>query len=273
MSETAGVEDDIQTLVRLGLNGVQAKIYLGLLRTGLAKAQEIAKASGVARPDVYRTLAQLQEIGLVEKMVTTPIKFKALPINYGLQMLLKQREKENTDIQKKASQLIKSYQNTDENLVPQTSDAQFVLIPKKETIVHTVQEIAKKTQTHMYFMTPLKKLLPLIINHPDIFSAATKRGVNVQILTEKPEEKTDLTKPTRELNKHPNFELRMILTPLNVDFGIFDDQKILLSTAAKTNPTQAPAIFSNNPDIIELAKNYFEIAWITAIETKPTPKN
>jgi sugar-specific transcriptional regulator TrmB len=59
---TIEFDEDIETLKKLGLNGVQAKAYLTLLKIGPSKANEIAKASNVARPDIYRTIIKLQEV-------------------------------------------------------------------------------------------------------------------------------------------------------------------------------------------------------------------
>ena len=263
----SGLEEDAQTLTKLGLNCVQARVYLSLIRTGPAKAKQIASASNVARPDVYRTLSKLQEMGLVEKIVTTPVKFKALSIVDALHILFKRREIENFELKKKAAVLFRTYREI-ENTNPSEVGHEFVLIPKKEPIVLNMRKLAENARKHIYFMIPLKKLLPLIINYSEIFENTIKRNVNVQILTEKPEKKDDLMSRISKLNLSPHFELRMVLTPLSAHFGIYDNKKILLSTSAKSHFGDVPAIYSNNMDIIELAKEHFETAWITAIETK-----
>ena len=59
-------EENIKTLIDLGLTGAQAKIYIALLYLGPTSTKEISRASKVARPDVYRALTELQESGIVE---------------------------------------------------------------------------------------------------------------------------------------------------------------------------------------------------------------
>ena len=74
------IDENIRTLVDLGLSGTQAKSYLGLLGIGSGSISEIANVSKVARPDTYRAINDLLEAGLVEKIITVPTKYKPLPI-------------------------------------------------------------------------------------------------------------------------------------------------------------------------------------------------
>ena len=73
------LKEDHQTLIDLGLTLLQAKVYLALVQSGTLKVGTIAQVSKVARPDVYRTLQKLQDLGLIEKIITKPILFRATP--------------------------------------------------------------------------------------------------------------------------------------------------------------------------------------------------
>jgi len=42
-------------------------------------AASLFEVSGVARQDVYRVLLELQKLGIVEKIIATPNRFRALP--------------------------------------------------------------------------------------------------------------------------------------------------------------------------------------------------
>jgi sugar-specific transcriptional regulator TrmB len=64
------IQDDIQTLTDLGLSLLQAKTYLNLAKLGKANVQTIAKASNVARQDIYRVMPKLQKLGLAEKFIS-----------------------------------------------------------------------------------------------------------------------------------------------------------------------------------------------------------
>jgi len=80
---------ETQTFIDLGLTYIQAKVYLALAKYGAAKISTLSKLSDVARPDLYRTLTRLYDLGLVVKIVQAPVHFKALPIEDALRFCLK----------------------------------------------------------------------------------------------------------------------------------------------------------------------------------------
>ena len=123
-------DENIRTLINFGITGAQAKIYLALLSTGLAPIKEISSASKVARPDTYRAILELQEMGLVEKVLTVPTKFKPLPIIDAVGILMLQRTKESIELNKKANKLIANLKEIT-NKKTNTEDNQFVLIPSE----------------------------------------------------------------------------------------------------------------------------------------------
>jgi sugar-specific transcriptional regulator TrmB len=261
------IEDDVNTLMKLGLNRLQARAYLTLLKLGPEKAKEIAKAANIARPDIYRTLSKLLEVGLIEKIVATPAVFKAIPIADALTILFRRREMENDGIRRDARDMHMRYREADKLISTQKED-QFVLIPKREPIIINIQKLAEASKKSICMMIPLQKLLPLMISYSRIFSRALANGISVQIITDTSDNKQLLLQKISKLDKNPNFELRLVSAQLTVHFSIFDCEKILLSTAASARLAEAPSIFSNNLDIIGLAKQVFDIEWVTAMETK-----
>src|SRR5436190_22919071 len=72
--------DSIEQLQKLGFNGSEAKIYVTLLRNGPMTGYELAKASGVARPNVYGVLQKLEERGAVTRLDEQPgTRYAPLP--------------------------------------------------------------------------------------------------------------------------------------------------------------------------------------------------
>ncbi len=83
MAEKTNVltDENIRTLVGLGLSSTQAKISLALARIGPSTVSEISDASAVARPDTYRALVELEKKGLIEKIVSTPNMYELIPLS------------------------------------------------------------------------------------------------------------------------------------------------------------------------------------------------
>jgi len=72
--------EDVRILTDLGLTGRQARVYLALLKTGGGKAKAVADVSLVNRQEIYRIIDDLQQLGLVQRKVTTPTTFTATPL-------------------------------------------------------------------------------------------------------------------------------------------------------------------------------------------------
>ena len=101
-------DSEVQTLIDLGLTSIQARTYLGLAKFGPQKISVISKQSKVARLDIYRSLAKLQELSLVEEIVETPVKYRAVSLDKGIGSLLERRAQEYNKLRKSTQVLLQS---------------------------------------------------------------------------------------------------------------------------------------------------------------------
>jgi sugar-specific transcriptional regulator TrmB len=259
-------DEDIETLNDLGLTTTEARVYLSLLKTGPEKVQNIARLSKVARPDVYRTISRLRQLGLVETLLTIPGKFHALPMADALYILFTRRDKENAGLHAKAGRMFKKYKK---EIVAPHEVSQFILIPERETVVLEREKLMDRAKECVDLIIPLKKLPFIVAKSLDTLKKAVDRGVVIRLVTEQAENEETLLKMMEALTKSSCFELRVTSTQLTVSFGIYDGKEIALNTSAKSAYAEAPDLWSNNTDVIELARNYFANVWITAIVAKP----
>jgi sugar-specific transcriptional regulator TrmB len=84
------------------LTPLQAKIYLVSIQGGKEKIKTIARIANIDRSSTYQAVIQLQEIGLIEKILGTPNLYQAAPIEEGVSTLLKHKEDQSSEIQKEA---------------------------------------------------------------------------------------------------------------------------------------------------------------------------
>jgi sugar-specific transcriptional regulator TrmB len=75
----------------------------------MISAKTISKTAQVSKPDVYRVLAALQERGIVEKALSIPAMFKAVPIEQTLNILLQSKDKELDMLREKTEQLLTNF--------------------------------------------------------------------------------------------------------------------------------------------------------------------
>jgi sugar-specific transcriptional regulator TrmB len=84
--------DISKILAEFGLTQYEARLYLSASKLGAATASRLAKASGVRREEVYRTLPRLEKAGLVERVLGRPVRFKALGVDEGVSLLIKRKK-------------------------------------------------------------------------------------------------------------------------------------------------------------------------------------
>ncbi|MFC1487030.1 helix-turn-helix domain-containing protein [Thermoproteota archaeon] len=85
---------EIKSLNYFGLSSNLAKVFISISGTRFLTAKEIQKRAGVPRQEIYAILTSLEELGLVEKTVGRPIRFKGVPIKQGLAFLIKKKKDE-----------------------------------------------------------------------------------------------------------------------------------------------------------------------------------
>ena len=99
-------ESDIETLHRLGLTVLEAKVYSSLITREGAEAKTIARSLNIAKCEVYRAISSLEKTGLIEKKLTIPSVYKAIPIREASRILLDKKTAEYNKLQEGAEKLV-----------------------------------------------------------------------------------------------------------------------------------------------------------------------
>ena len=262
-------EDSLQTLIRLGLTIRQAKVYLALSQSGISTVETISKLSNIPRPDLYRIIAELQEVGLTEKIIGVPVRFKATPIQDGITLLLNRKIKETSEVQHEANELLKKFKET--KAIIQEENDQFVLIPRKEVLAKRRKKAIETAQTSIHVVTTWKRYSLVMFTHKEELRKAAERGIQIHYVTEKPEDEKSLAHAkeiVQDFKKYPSFQVRYVHTPVTSVAVVFNKKEVIVITSPSLDLDESPALWSNNRSLIELAENYFEIMWNKPLEHK-----
>ena len=104
--------NEVQTMTKLGLTNRQTMVYLWLVKSGRTESiKAISKGTKIARQHIYKIADTLNELGLVEKALSTPTKFKATPIEIGVSILMENKNKEFTRLKTETTDLIETVKN------------------------------------------------------------------------------------------------------------------------------------------------------------------
>jgi sugar-specific transcriptional regulator TrmB len=216
-------------------------------------------------------MVTLQELGLVEKVIAKPIKFKATPMHDAVSILLQRRINETSELQERTRELIQRFMEKNMKTTLQEEEPQFVLIPKG-AMAHKRINMIKTAQKSIDVVTTFKRFAQAVSTHVEDYRKALKRGVRMRHITEIPEYKDQLAharEKTRVFKKYPSFQVRYFRAPITTVVALIDKKEVLIFTVPTLELEESPALSSTNPSLIELAQHYFEIMWLTALEEIP----
>jgi len=255
-----------QVLTDLGLSHSQTKVYFALSRSGESTVKSISKISQVAREHVYEILPQLQDIGLVTKVICVPSKFRALPMQKGLSLLLQSRASKTHELQKQVEIIKRCYNNSLE-MSSRKEDNQFMLFPPNKATVNRRKRDIEAAQTSIDAIVSIKRWEPTAYTFHEVVKNALERGVKMRVITEISEDINEIPEIIQGFIKNPSFRLRYILNPPLAVVSIYDRNRIFVTTAI-TGLGESPAFLSNNLCLLAMINDFYEIMWITAIENQ-----
>lgn len=261
-------EEVAGTLTKLGLTVSEAKVYFALCTLGKATGKTISTHLKMARSEVYRVLAKLREKGLVEKIITMPTEFKPISIENCLHILIERQKNQISETQKKAINLLQKLKKTTAEATLQEEETQYILIPEREAVVLRTKKALENAQTSMDSIISWKKFSYLMFHARKFgLKKALKRDVKLRFITEKPEDEEQLPKIVEAFKKNFFFKVKYVLAAPLTHIGLFDKKEVFINTSTTGGLTETPLLWSNNSCLVAVVQDYFEIAWIWALES------
>jgi len=258
-------KENVLTLTRLGLTSVQARVYLTLAHLGVSTAKTISNASGIARQDTYRIMSVLQELGLAEKIVSSPVKFKATPMKDALPMLIRRRTEETSELQAKTQDIIKNFNVLRASLEDENLD--FISAHAKELMIQKARSLEKSLDV-INSWTEYVKYAAVYLGAVD---RSSKNDVEVRLITNKHKDHASLPKIVQDHFERKRFEVRYIPVLPRAAVMICDKKEVFLSVNEKEGFSESPVLWSKNRCLTTVAQDYFDILWLISLKAKKKP--
>lgn len=264
LNMTSRIENgSLKTLVALGLTPTQARVYLSLVGSEPSSAKRISEVSNVPREHVYVAMPQIQDLGLVEKTISVPSMFRAIPIRDAVSILMNRKTEEYNTLHTMTSQLLQKFKNnkTTNNMSGKT---QFIFVPKAEAGSKRRLIAFKNAQKSVDIVNSWKRHANTLFNYAEIINKAIKRGVKIRVITEKPECNNSSLQIQQIFRNNPSHKVRYVpSTPPGLT-TIYDGKEAFIDVSTADKYRECPALWSNNPCLIKILQYYFETMWNTA---------
>jgi sugar-specific transcriptional regulator TrmB len=285
-------EKVLDALEGLGLEKLDAQVYIFLGKRGPQKGKEIIKALKMSRQHLYQILKTLQNRGLVTATLEHPARFSALPFEKALDLFIKAKMEEAQRLQLGKVEILSHW---NEISVAETSDnsPRFTVIEGRKHIYSRLTQMIEETKSQLSIISTISGLVRVeqfgIID--TALKHAYKTNTKFRFLTELSEENLNaakfLIKRTAKAKsifegRSPEFGLRLFSRMI-----IRDDAEIAFFINKETPTTSKIAtddvcLWTDCKDLVLSFTAVFEDLWnnssdiqkkITEIETgKSSPK-
>lgn len=261
-------EELYKFLSDFGLNEIEIKLYLYLIRKGPEKASAISKTLKLHKMQVYRTLQHLEKKGVVEITFHQPKQFTAKPFKEILQKYKNTLENSLQIIiknEKDLLQLLKTFTTISEQEA--TGTLRIIEGQKRisrETINTGIK--AQKIIRKMTFIENLQNVYSLGI-FEYLKNPNRKSRAQFLILTKKEKTTPIEKKIIKELLKIPKLAIRYSTERLScyTSLIISDNKEFGLVTTLEEknlkNKIHLTGLYSNNPVLSAILVDYFIQLW------------
>jgi sugar-specific transcriptional regulator TrmB len=261
-------DNEIKILNQLGLTVLEAKIYLTLCEYETLTAKAISKLAKTFLPDTYRVTAKLQNKGLIEKILSNPAEFRAVPIDKTVAFLLEKRKADYDCLKAQTAVLLTEFKEKSLKKPGRGKTPQFVMIPKRKTIVAKINDAIERSERSVDLFLSWKRFL---FGMTEVFAENAKRawgrGVKFRIIVEEPEgEKAKKIAAKFCRKNHSLCSIRFLPGRPKTVIGIYDSNEVFIVVSPGEDLFDSPALWSNNQSLLTVVQDYFEILWLTAME-------
>jgi sugar-specific transcriptional regulator TrmB len=265
------LQAEVRALTHLGLTSSQAIVYLALVSLGISNAQTISNYSHVARSDVYRIIAALEKLALVERIISTPCKFRAIPIQDSLSILMKRRMNETFELQTLTKKILKHFENNNIITVLGENEHQFILMSEQAGMQKRIKAL-ETVQRNYDLLTTWKSILHHIPSLPiEKFHRTLQRGVEIRFIIDTPPGRKNeklVADTIKYLKKYSNFKIRHLPSPAKATMLVIDQKDAWIFCGTLACRKEGRDLYTNNPCLLSILQDYFENLWMTTIEEK-----
>ncbi|MEJ2271512.1 MAG: helix-turn-helix domain-containing protein, partial [Candidatus Bathyarchaeota archaeon] len=225
--------------------------------------KEISQFSKLARETIYKVLPDLKEKGLVEKAVTSPIKYKSIPIKTILQILHQQKIRQIHVLEKLTKQVLTNSKDLENNNIEERF--RYVLVPKKSQFIERINHAIFNGKEKIKIKTSIKRYLQAISMHKEMyqesFTNAISNGAKFQVIIGLESREEKIPEEIKFLQESPNVSLKFFDTLPEIVMAIIDEKEVFFLNEPNGSLGESSALWSNNHSLIKALSTCFNLSW------------
>jgi sugar-specific transcriptional regulator TrmB len=253
---------ELKVLTDLGLSVTSARVYTTLVKHDSLELSALAKMAHIARPDVYRTLEKLQELGLIEKILEHPTRYRAIPKKEALSLLLDAKTEKYREVEKETQFLIETADTKEAHTIDLLPKPKFVFVSPGKGLINKIKTAIDKAQFSVYSVLSWKRFSQGILNRfPESLEKAVARKVDMRFIVEAPPKSKTVKELIEFCSGKYGLQMRCVPDKPKTYFSIFDRKEILIVAISQSGFKSSPVLWSNSSALVALGLDHFEELW------------
>jgi sugar-specific transcriptional regulator TrmB len=281
----------IKALRDLGLSDLDAKVYIFLGKKGLQKGQDIARSLKVHKQQVYRSLKNLQEKGIVSATLDHPACYSAEPFQKVIDLFIRAKMEEAQHLRQSKDAILSDWQSI---VISENGSAseKFTVIKGRNIIYSKIQQMIQQTKKELSTITSIPYLVQA--DQFGLFDTAfghpMKDSIQLRFLTELSTQDAKTLKKLLKRTLNQKLLLKVRVHDLGLKLPnrmvIRDDEEAIffINTNADSTGLEQDdvCLWTNSKSLVNSFSAVFEDLWETSIELekriveietgKPSPK-
>ena len=239
-----------------GLNIYETKVWLALLKKGIASAGEVAEISGIPRSRTYDVLESLEKSGFAIAKLDKPVKYIGVRPNV---MIEKLKNNVRKDASEKVTELAKIRDSDEfakleelytEGMNPVKKEEMSLALRGKSNISNQVKELIISAKEELIICTDASEFMSKIKLFQQAFHELKKSGIKISVALFGDD------KVIKQISEKLGVKIKKI--SINSKFFIIDRKQILFYVSK--NPDEDSAIWLNSEFFSQAFAALFEKA-------------
>ncbi len=261
------MESITNELVESGLTEKEAQIYLELNRLGPSKASAVADSLKFDRMDAYRTLEKLEQRNLVKRTLEKPMRFVAVPLEKGFDILMQEQRNKITKIERSKEAVLQLWRS----IPPGKVEVQptLRLIHGAQRVYNVLGEIFQEPRKEVSLVTTRRGVVLQVLNGVDdsLEELVKKNKTKVRMICEIDQANI------RSVRRFMEFaEVRHLKVENPSSFIVVDDKEVIIQLVLGSSiglPAERDAaLWTDSKDFVLSQTEFFELMWSGALDAK-----
>ena len=272
--EDLSQERVLKTLMDFGLTRMDARVYILLGRRGQQKGITIAKTLKTHKQQVYRSLKNLENKGLVSFSLEHPARYSAEPFQKVIDLHIRTKIEEAQQLRHKKDSIIEDWLSLSIDADATVSE-RFIVIKGRNVIYSRIKQMIQQTKKCLSTMTSIPSLARAddFGLFEDAFNHSKGHIVEFRFLTELSRENVVTIEKILEETTKEKVQFKIRVPDLGLQLlnriVIRDDEEALFFISPTNSTTQENdelCLWTNCKSLVQSFMTVFEDLWKNSAE-------